>query len=147
MQASKSSGKSTATPGKEDIGNYLVIGGLVFQLAVFAFFMVVTGTFHLGIHRRPTTRSATAQVPWRQFIYVLYIGSVLIMIRSIFRVVEYIQGREGYLMSHEAFAYILDTTIVFLVSIEFNLFHPSRIVSSRTKDSYLLDNNDQDESI
>ncbi|CAJ0551532.1 Ff.00g114620.m01.CDS01 [Fusarium sp. VM40] len=79
MQASKSSSKFKATLGEENIGNCLAIRGLVFQLAVFTFFMVVTGTFHLGFHRRPTTSSATAQVPWRQFIYVLYIGSVLII--------------------------------------------------------------------
>lgn len=120
-------------PGREDIGNYLVIGGLILQLIVFGFFMVVTGTFHIRIHRRPTMKSVTVQVPWLSYLYVLYIGSVLVMIRSIFRVIEYIQGRDGYLISHEVYAYVLDTAIIFLVSIESNIFHPSRTFLQQTR--------------
>jgi hypothetical protein len=144
MQASKTSSKTKPNAGKEDIGNYLVVGGLVFQHVVFAFFMVVKATFHARIRRRPTIRAATAHVSWLRYVYVLYIGSALIMIRSIFRVTEYIQGRDGYLKSHEPFAYALDTTIIFLVSIEFNIFHPSKMVSSRAKQSVLLDSIDRE---
>lgn len=87
-QASKSSSKTKPNAGKEDIGNYLAIGGLVFQHVVVAFFMVVKATFRVRIRRRPTIRAATAHVSWLRYIYVLYIGSALIMIRSIFRVTE-----------------------------------------------------------
>lgn len=130
---------STEKPGKKDLGNGLVIGGLLIQLVVFTFFMIVTGVFHFRIHRRPTTRSAIVQVPWLRYIYVLYVGSILFMIRSIFRVAEYIQGRDGYLISHEVFFYVLDATLLFLVSAEFNIFHPGTVVSSRTKEEPLLD--------
>ncbi|EXL71424.1 hypothetical protein FOPG_12814 [Fusarium oxysporum f. sp. conglutinans race 2 54008] len=49
MQASKSSGKTKPNAGKEDIGYYLVKGGLVFQPVVFAFSMAVKATFHIRI--------------------------------------------------------------------------------------------------
>lgn len=143
MQASNSSDK----PSRKDLGNYLVIGGLLLQLIGFTFFMVVTGTFHLRIHHRPTAKSAVVQVPWLRYIHVLYIGSILIMIRSIYRVIEYIQGRDGYLMSHEVFFYVLDATVIFLVSMEFNIFHPSMIVSSRTKGELLLDSTDREANL
>jgi hypothetical protein len=60
---------------------------------------------------------------------VLYAGSLLIMVRSIFRAIEYLQGNNGSLLQHEAYLYIFDATLMFLVMILFNWFHPSEITA------------------
>lgn len=127
------------TPKQEENGRAIVIGGLFIQTIVFSMFLVVTGLFHCRIVRRPTGRSEILQVPWLQYINVLYVVSVLIMVRSIFRVAEYIQGRDGELMTREFYFYILDTALMFIMSAIFNYFHPTSIIPQRRKDDLELD--------
>jgi hypothetical protein len=59
--------------------------------------------------------------------WALYAANALIMLRSIFRVVEYIQEREGYLQSKEVFLYIFDAVLMFAVMTILNVVHPSQI--------------------
>lgn len=61
--------------------------------------------------------------------FALYIGSLLIMLRSMFRAVEYLQGFDGYLLYYEAYLYISDATLIFLVMVLFNWIHPSEITA------------------
>lgn len=49
------------------------------------------------------------------------------MIRSIFRVVEYIMGNAGYLLRHEYYLYIFDAVFMFGVMVVFNAVHPSEV--------------------
>ena len=55
------------------------------------------------------------------------------MIRSILRVIEYIQGNDGYILGHEAFLYIFDTLSMVVTMILFNIWHPSKIVRGKGK--------------
>lgn len=59
----------------------------------------------------------------------LYITSVLIMIRSVFRAVEYLQGFDGYLLSHEAYLYIFDAALMLIVMLIFNYIPPSEVTA------------------
>ncbi|KAJ5274036.1 RTA1 like protein [Penicillium angulare] len=52
----------------------------------------------------------------------------MILIRSIYRVIEYAQGNSGYVISHEVFIYVFDATMMFLVMIVMNDFHPSVVL-------------------
>jgi hypothetical protein len=67
----------------------------------------------------------------------LYLASGLIVVRSVFRVVEYLQGFDGYLLRHEAYLYIFDALLMFLVMVLFNVIHPSEVnaVVDATKDA------------
>lgn len=58
---------------------------------------------------------------------ILYVASVLISARSGFRIVEYMQGNDGFLMRHEVFLYIFDASAMWVVMWIFNVFHPSLI--------------------
>jgi len=51
------------------------------------------------------------------------------MVRSIFRVVEYVQGFSGYLLSHEVYLYMFDSLLMFCVMVTFNVVHPSEVVA------------------
>ena len=74
----------------------------------------------------------------------LYVASLFIMVRSMFRVVEYIQGRGGYLMSKEVWLYIFDGVLMFCVTVLFNVVHPSIAVPGRkgkvAEDGYMMGN-------
>lgn len=59
----------------------------------------------------------------------LYVASGLIVVRSDFRAVEYLQGFDGYLLRHEAYLYIFDALLMFLVMMLFNVIHPSEVMA------------------
>jgi hypothetical protein len=81
------------------------------------------------MHKVPTTRAQSGAVPWRKHLIALYAASVLVMVRSIFRVVEYLQGFDGYLLSHEYYLYIFDAVLMLGVMVLFNVVHPSEVVA------------------
>lgn len=89
--------------------------------------MVVSASFYLRNNRNPTPRSASGEVPWRLHMWVLFTASMLIMVRSVFRVIEYVQGTDGYLLTHEIYLYIFDAALMCGVVIIFNIVHPSQI--------------------
>jgi hypothetical protein len=44
-----------------------------------------------------------------------------------FRLIEYAQGNDGYLISHEVFLYIFDAVLIFATMVLFAVVHPSEI--------------------
>ncbi|KAI9147343.1 Protein RTA1 [Paramyrothecium foliicola] len=138
---------SADSKSREDLGKYIIVGGLFVQIIIFGLFIAVTAIFHRRITLEPTTKSNTLNVPWRRYIFGLYAASVLIMVRSIFRVCEFIEGRDGVLMSKEVYFYVLDTMLMVFVSIVFNTFHPSTIIPSYSMDKPLLKEENSMESI
>ena len=106
-------------------GEYVVVGGLLFQILFFGFFVVVAFIFHTRLQKSPTAISLS--VPWRKHLWALYISSALILIRSIFRVIEFLQGNAGYLFSHEVFMYVFDAILMFGVLVLFVFLHPGEI--------------------
>ncbi|KAF9872460.1 rta1 domain protein [Colletotrichum karsti] len=109
-------------------GANIIIVGLFVQLICFGLFIVVAVCFHRSINKTPTGRSS-GSIPWQKHMNVLYLGSMLIMVRSVFRAVEYIQGFNGYLLSHEAYLYVFDAVLMFLVMVLFNWIHPAEIAA------------------
>ncbi|KPM38488.1 hypothetical protein AK830_g8110 [Neonectria ditissima] len=122
MLASADSKKS------RDLGQTIILIGLGIQIIFFGLFAVVTVVFHRRIHNDPTNASLKLLSPWKKLLVVLYGTSALIMVRSIFRVVEYVMGEDGVLMSKEVYIYLFDATLMLIVSVAFNVFHPSRII-------------------
>lgn len=108
-------------------GSHIVVTGVVVQIVFFGFFMIVALVFDRRVRYHPTPKSQSSAIPWQKHMYTLYAASVLIMIRSIFRVIEYVQGNDGYLMRHEWFLYIFDALLMFAVLVNFNFVHPSEI--------------------
>lgn len=49
------------------------------------------------------------------------------MVRSIFRLAEYLQGNNGYLLHHEAFLYVFDALLMFITMVIFNIVHPQEV--------------------
>jgi len=129
---------SAKTASALNLAKNLITIGLVIQLLFFGLFLVVTTIFHYRIVRSPTVRSTSVAVPWRRFILVLYFASALILIRSIFRLAEYQAGQDSTLQKNEIYFYIFDPTLMILVAVIFNVFHPSQIISRSRGDVILL---------
>lgn len=58
---------------------------------------------------------------------VLYVTNTLIMIRSIFRMIEYAQGNNGYLLRYEVFLYVFDAVPMFAVMVAYFWKYPDEI--------------------
>jgi hypothetical protein len=99
------------------IGEKVIIAGLFIQIAIFGFFVATSVLFHHRIRASPTSVVIQNVIPWRRYLWVLYITSIIILIRSVFRVIEYLQGNGGYLISHEVFLYIFDTILMAAVMV------------------------------
>jgi len=61
---------------------------------------------------------------------VLYSTSAAITVRSIFRVIEYIQGNGGCLLRNEVWLSIFDSVLIAAVVIAFNVAHPAVVILS-----------------
>ncbi|KAH7205797.1 RTA1 like protein-domain-containing protein [Fusarium redolens] len=108
-------------------GAKVIIGSLFVQLICFGVFIVIAVAFDRSIRESPTGRSH--MVPWKKHMMVLYICSMMIMVRSVFRVVEYLQGFDGYLLKHEIYLYLFDAVLMFLVMLLFSWIHPAEITA------------------
>ncbi|RTE81511.1 hypothetical protein BHE90_003952 [Fusarium euwallaceae] len=112
----------------QDLGNTVILLGLGVQVVFFSGFMLVTAVFHIRITMHPTLKSKSTTRPWQRFLCVLYFSSVLIMVRSVFRMVEYAQGNNGSLMKKEIYAYVLDALLMLIAAVIFALNHPSQVL-------------------
>ncbi|KAI0024849.1 RTA1 like protein-domain-containing protein [Xylariomycetidae sp. FL0641] len=114
-------------------GEDVIIVGLFVQLVGFSTFIIVASIFHRRMQQAPTAASQAVGVPWAKYLWVLYTVSALILVRSIFRVIEYCQGYQGSLQGHEYWLYIFDAMLMILACIILNVFHPSKIISPDSK--------------
>jgi len=87
-------------------GENIILGGLILQILIFAFFVAVATVWYRRLNAKPT--AAAAQIPYGRYIVYLYAASIFITIRNICRVIEYAMGKEGYLLSNEWPLYVYD---------------------------------------
>lgn len=111
----------------KETGNNVIIAGLFVQIVFFCFFLCSALVFQSRISKYPTSQSEVRYIPWRKHMYALHASSFLILVRSIFRVIEYIEGQDGYLLQNEVFLYIFDALLMFSVLVIFIVIHPSEI--------------------
>jgi hypothetical protein len=123
-------------------GQWVVVVGLIIQLFAFGYYMIIAVRFQSRIRKAShdgtyTGRSHDIGAPLfdikrlaraERILAALHITSVLIMIRSIYRLVEYIEGREGWLATHEAPFYVFDTLTMFLVMVMFAIVYPPTVL-------------------
>ncbi|KAK7416524.1 hypothetical protein QQX98_005128 [Neonectria punicea] len=126
------------TSGDNDkLGEDLVVGGLLVQIAVFGQFVVTTVVFQVRMHRHPTPQSEDGVISWKKDIYMLYAVSILIVVRSVFRIIEFIMGYEGYLLQHEWTLYAFDASLMLLVMVIFLVCYPDRLIVTGWKDGMI----------
>lgn len=106
-------------------GENMIVGGLFIQLAFFGFFVVAAAIFQR--RGRDHLRAVPSTIPWKKHLNVLYATSILILIRSIFRVIEYLQGNDGFLLRNEVFVYVFDGVLMLGVMVAMNIVHPGDI--------------------
>ncbi|KAJ5177407.1 RTA-like protein [Penicillium coprophilum] len=127
MQASGAGIMVTGSSNSTSTGQNVIIGGLIVQIVFFGFFLISAVIFQQRMGSHHTGHAVADQYPWRKHMWALHSSSMFILIRSIVRVVEYVQGTEGYLMSNEVFIYVFDGMLMFAVMVIFVIVHPSEV--------------------
>lgn len=123
------SGSSGPSGGSDSVGTgqNVIIGGLFVQIIFFGFFLFSALVFQRRLLSHPTTGGLTDHLSWRKHIYALHTSSVLVLVRSVVRVVEYVQGTYGFIMSNEVFIYVFDGLLMFALMVVFLVVHPSEV--------------------
>ncbi|KAB8227667.1 hypothetical protein ETB97_012168 [Aspergillus alliaceus] len=122
-----SGGGMMAISGLGSIGEKLLVFGLFVQLLFFGFFLFVSVKFALRIRRTP---SKVMEGPWKTLLYILYAMAALIIFRCVYRIVEFVQGHDGYLVSHELYMYLFDTLPMLVVQLLFHRWQPYRMLNA-----------------
>ncbi|KAI1397195.1 RTA1-domain-containing protein [Hypoxylon fuscum] len=123
-------------------GKNIALTGLALQIIAFGLFSIVAARFHFSSQRfiaglqsrlekadggravfvQGTSRKINPN--WRRLLYAVNVSCVLILIRSVFRVVEFAEGPTGTVMKQEWFMYVFDTLPIFLLVCCFCFFFP-----------------------
>jgi hypothetical protein len=118
----------------------IVVIGLLIQIIMFGLFCVLAIIWHRRMRLAPFSPMVHAAgdspklIDWEGDLWMLYGVSLLIMVRSIFRVIEYCQGYTGYALSHEWTLYVFDSLLMFAVAAIFCWKFPGHLGSKARKD-------------
>jgi hypothetical protein len=122
-------GSAAQASGEEGAkqGIFIVKIGLGIQLAAFRLFLLMAAVLHIRLDRDPTSVSERKQVHWRKYVWALYAVSILIIARSIFRLVEFAQGPRGDILHTEWLMYAFDASLLLASTVYFAVVHPGRL--------------------
>jgi len=120
------------------LGNNIILGGLILQVPFFGLFIMVAGVFHKRMRADLVIMNSSSLVPWARYLLILYLASLLIVVRCVFRIIEYAGGQDGVLLSNEIYLYIFEATLMFLVMVIFNVQHPSTVIGRNKISEYRM---------
>ncbi|TGO80691.1 hypothetical protein BELL_0002g00130 [Botrytis elliptica] len=130
-------------------GKNIALAGLAIQMACFGLFSIIAIRFNLTSRRFTSEFQRRITLPndseskdekyvmidraekklkpnWQALLHVVNITCVLILIRSVFRMVDFALGRTGYTEEHEWCVYVFDALPIFPCVALFNYWHPAK---------------------
>ncbi|KAL7411852.1 RTA1 like protein-domain-containing protein [Mrakia frigida] len=116
---------SVRTPASLNRAKAILISGLVFQLITFGLFAVVILVFW-----QRCKRAGVPKGPWVKLMAALAASAILILIRSVFRCIEFskttlgVVGSRAFVRS-EAVIYVLEAVPILASCVVFNVIHPA----------------------
>ncbi|KAK4864379.1 hypothetical protein LT330_009906 [Penicillium expansum] len=116
-----------ATGNNQKMGSNIVVAGLVIQVIMFGLFIVTSIVFEVRMRRSPPVEAFDEGINWMRHLRTLYAVSALILVRSIFRVVEYAAGNDGYPLTHEWMLYVFDSVLMIISMLIWGIWHPGTL--------------------
>ena len=83
------------TASARKLGEGVILGGLILQIIIFAFFLVVAIVFHTRLNGQ-RGKVSEPSIDFALFMKMLYTVSTLITVRNLFRVIEYAMGSKSF---------------------------------------------------
>jgi hypothetical protein len=123
-------GGMMAQASMANLGQKIMLIGLFSQLLFFGFFLFVSVIFWKRMRSSPAryTTPTYGKHTWLALLKLLFAAAALIILRNVYRVIEFGQGYSGYLASHEPYMYIFDTFPMFVVQAMFHLIHAGEVL-------------------
>lgn len=118
IQAAGGGIQSTGSFSLFNIGKNMIIGGLFIQIFFFGSFVLSSFVYFIRYSKAGCSVSHgnsqwLNRKSWRYMIANLFIVCCLILVRSTYRVIEYLQGYGGELLRLETYLFVLDSTMIF----------------------------------
>ncbi|KAH8756739.1 putative RTA1 domain protein [Diaporthe sp. PMI_573] len=120
------------------IGKKCILGGLIFQEVALLFFTYIAVRVQNKLSREPTDVALGIGhvLRWRRYFAVMYVATVLLIVRNMIRLVEFAQGPKGTIASNEAFIYVFDAVPMALVMVAPLVFYPARLTRVALNSEY-----------
>ncbi|KAF2467091.1 RTA1-domain-containing protein [Lindgomyces ingoldianus] len=124
----QASGSGIASSGSWEgntakIGTNVLIGGLSTQVATFVWFLAIVMRFWSHTHAEV---KPDAPRGWFRVLQAIWISSCLILVRSIYRVIEFALGINGYPFTHEWIFYVFEALPMLPAISVFCFVHPAK---------------------
>jgi hypothetical protein len=122
-------GGMMAQSSMADMGQKIMLLGLFVQLLFFGFFLIISLIFW----KRMRSSTKAFSVPqygkhtWEALLKLLLVVAVIIILRCVFRIIEFGQGHGGYLASHEVYMYVFDAAPMFAVQFMMHFVRASEV--------------------
>jgi len=112
-----------------ETGTHVMVAGLAFQVFTLSLFMLLCAEYAWRVRTttlslNPITSKLRASIRFRGFLVALALSTLLIYIRSIYRVIELAEGWRGALISKETYFIVLEGVMVIIAVLVLNVFHP-----------------------
>ncbi|KAN0109791.1 RTA1-like protein [Russula decolorans] len=117
-----------------DLGSHIALGGTIFQLISIIVYCVLAAEFLFRYTRdQPVRRSApmpgevlrgTTDKRLHRVLQAMITMTIFIVIRTIYRVIEFVSGWNGKVISTQWVFNVFDGTMIVLAMYTLNLFHP-----------------------
>ncbi|CAK7221779.1 hypothetical protein SBRCBS47491_004644 [Sporothrix bragantina] len=109
---------ASGNPSSIELSKKVLIGGLITQLVALSIFILNCWQTHHRIKRRPHYElPIDPSISWQNHFRVLELTTLLLIVRSIVRAIEFLQGTDGFVASHEAFIYVFDALPMFFIMV------------------------------
>lgn len=120
-------GSAESNQKSSKVPNDILLAGLVFQTFAFTIFLSLFAMFVISLHSDQSFRPHVARK--RLFFLALAAASLLVYLRTIFRLAETAQGVFGFLSTHEAFFGALEFAPVVVAVWVLGIWHPGRWIA------------------
>ncbi|OAP63301.1 hypothetical protein AYL99_02528 [Fonsecaea erecta] len=120
------SGSGIASSGNwegnlKTVGTNVLLVGLSLQLATFSVFLVFFGSF---VKRVSWCKETAFDCGARKVVWAIWIAGFWVQVRSVYRVVEFGMGINGYPFTHEWCLYVLEAVPMFIALTVLAFCHP-----------------------
>jgi hypothetical protein len=116
------------------LGRTLIISGLIAQLVALALFILVSFISHrLAISESMGLKTTPITIFGSKYFHATYCVAGAMVVRSLVRGIEYLQGDKGFIIAHEIFIYLFDAAPMILVPVVYVFIHPGKLLRDAAK--------------
>ncbi|CEI61860.1 hypothetical protein FVEN_g2916 [Fusarium venenatum] len=120
---------------KLNLGKTLGLVGVSTQIAGFGLFTIAAIRFHFAARKlspefaRQNQEKYDITKKWQTLLTVVNVSCLLILVRSVYREVDFAGGKDGKTHQEEWFQYVFDTLPILIVAFLYNVFFPSSFLA------------------